>query len=129
MIIDSTFLHDVIRGDQTAIEKGKELDAARASIEISPITVYEVGIGLRGSAKKHRERFDNAIAGPTIIPFGLDETFWAMDIQHDLYDRGEPIGARDVFIAATAAARDDPRVLTRNVDEFERVEAIDVETY
>jgi hypothetical protein len=33
------------------------------------------------------------------------------------------------MIAGTAAASLDPAVLTRNVDEFERVGSIDVETY
>lgn len=38
-------------------------------------------------------------------------------------------GFGDVMIAGTAAANSDPTVLTRNVDEFERVEGIDIETY
>ena len=49
-------------------------------------------------------------------------------IQRDLYDRGEPTGVVDVLIAATALARDEG-VLTRTVDEFARVEDLDVETY
>lgn len=52
-----------------------------------------------------------------------------MEIQRTLYDRGEPIGAVDALIAGTAATRPDSRVLTRNVDEFARVEAITVERY
>lgn len=37
--------------------------------------------------------------------------------------------AVDVLIAGTALERADPRVLTRNVDEFDRVAELTVETY
>ncbi|UOO95162.1 type II toxin-antitoxin system VapC family toxin [Halococcus dombrowskii] len=47
----------------------------------------------------------------------------------DLRDRGERIGAREMLIAGTALGSSDPRVFTRNVDEFERVEGLDVENY
>lgn len=41
----------------------------------------------------------------------------------------QAIGAVDVLIAGTAANRPGPTVMTRNVDEFERVNAIDVVSY
>ena len=53
----------------------------------------------------------------------------AVDIQRDLRAAGKEIGAVNVMIAGTAAASLDPAVLTRNVDEFDRVGGINVETY
>jgi tRNA(fMet)-specific endonuclease VapC len=64
-----------------------------------------------------------------ILPLGLAEAHRARSIQRELYDRGEPIGAVDVLIAATAAESADPRVLTRNVGEFARVVGIDTISY
>ncbi len=43
-------------------------------------------------------------------------------------NRGEPIGVSDAVVAATAKEVDEP-VLTRNIDHFQRVEGVAVETY
>lgn len=53
----------------------------------------------------------------------------ALTIQRKPYDRGGSIGVVDVLIAGSAAERDDETVLARNVDEFERVDGIDVGVY
>lgn len=65
----------------------------------------------------------------TIEPLTRAVTERTVAIQRRLRLQGREIGGFDELIAATAAESDDPRVLTRNVDEFERLEAIDVETY
>lgn len=129
MLLDSTFLNHLIREDRDAVDKLDELIDAETEIAISSLTVFEVGVGLRGDAKRHRPKFERVIDDIDEVPLGTQETQRALEIQHDLLDRGEPIGAVDVLIAGTAATLSDPTVLTRNVDEFERVGAIDVETY
>ncbi len=64
----------------------------------------------------------------TVVPLRDDDTRRALSIQRTLFDRGQRIGDIDSMIAGTAAERNET-ILTRNVDEFERVEAITVETY
>lgn len=129
MLLDSTFIHDLVRGDDAAVTKLQELVADETPVTISPLTVYEVGIGLRGDAASLRERFQGVVDDLETAPLGVRQAERALAIQHRLLDRGERIGAVDVLLAGTAATLSDPRVLTRNVDEFERVDAIDVETY
>ena len=129
MLLDSTFIHDLVRGDDAAVSKLQELIDDETSVTISPLTVYEVGIGLRGDAASLRERFQVVVDDLETAPFGVRQAERALMIQHRLLDRGERIGAVDVLLVGTAATLSDPRVLTRNVDEFERADAIDVETY
>jgi predicted nucleic acid-binding protein len=129
VLLDSTFINDLVRADDAAVAKLEELVDDETPVTISPLTVYEVGIGLRGGAIGLRERFQGVVDDLETAPLGVRQAERALTIQHRLLDRGERIGAVDVLLAGTAATLSDPRVLTRNVDEFERVDAIDVETY
>lgn len=129
MLLDSTFLDDLVRDDPAATETLERLISDRTQVAISPLTVFEVGIGLRGEAKKHRATFNEFVDAMEIAPFTLRESWRALDIQYELYENGEPIGAVDALIAGTAATRRDARVLTRNVGEFQRVDRLTVETY
>ena len=129
MILDSTFVHDVVHENDAAVNRLVELRDDGTPVALSALTVFEIGVGLRGKAAKYRDRFDEKIEDLVVVPVGEAIARRALNIQHDLLDRGERIGARDVLIAGTTVESGDPRVLTRNVGEFERVEGLDVETY
>jgi predicted nucleic acid-binding protein len=129
MILDSTFVHDVVHENDAAVNRLAELRDDGTPVALSALTVFEIGVGLRGEAAKYRDRFDEKIEDLVVVPVGEAIARRALNIQHDLLDRGERIGARDVLIAGTTVESGDPRVLTRNVGEFERVEGLDVETY
>lgn len=129
MLVDSTFLHDLVREEDAAVATLEELIADGTPVVLSPLTVFEVGVGLRGDAAALRERFQGVVDDMDIAPLGREQAERALSIQRRLYDHGEPIGPVDVLLAGTAATLSDPRVLTRNVDEFQRVGGIDVETY
>jgi predicted nucleic acid-binding protein len=126
MLLDTTFLIDLLERDPDAVEKLDELVDSRAAVVISTLTVFEVGIGLETG---ERERFEGVVDSMTVLPPSLPETWRAVGIQRSLRERGEEIGVIDVLLAATAAGTDDPVVLTRNVDEFARVDSITVERY
>lgn len=128
MLLDSTFINDLVRGRADADRTLDELIDRGTPVTLSSLTVFEVGIGLRGEAKQYRQGFSTMVDGIETADLGVAETRRALSIQCDLYARGEPISAVDVLIAGTAAERGES-VLTRNVDEFERVDAIGVETY
>lgn len=128
MILDSTFINDLVRRQPVAVETLEELISAGTPVGISSLTVFEVGIGLRGEAQRHQERYNGVVDELEVVPFATATARRATSIQHDLKDRGEQIGEVDVLIAATAVERGED-VLTRNVDEFVRVNDLDVETY
>lgn len=127
MLLDTTFLIDLINHDPDAKTKLDELANESTPVAFSVLTVYEVGIGLSGTSE--RERYERVTDAMSVIPLDRSTTQRAVGIQRTLRSRGEEIGSVDALIAATAAEHTDTRVLTRNVGEFERVESIDVETY
>lgn len=129
MLLDSTFLHDLVREEPSAVTRLEELIADGTPVVVSSLTVFEVGVGLRGAARDYRDHFRTTIAEIEEHPLGPTEARRALEIQRTLYSRGEPIGAVDALIAGTAAERPDSSVLTRNVDEFERVDELTIETY
>jgi predicted nucleic acid-binding protein len=129
MILDSTFVHDIVHENDAAINRLAELRDAGTPIALAALTVFEVGVGLRGETAQYRERFDEAIRDLVVVPIRESTARRALNIQQDLLDRGERIGARDVLIAGTAIGSPDPRILTRNIDEFRRVNGLTVETY
>jgi predicted nucleic acid-binding protein len=129
VLLDTTFISDLIRETDAAVEKRDELKDSATPIALSALTVFEAGMGLRGVSNDAREQFDRTVGQLDVAPFGEREARRAVAIQTELIDSGERIGSVDVLIAATAAESTDPTVLTRNVNEFERVEGIDVETY
>ena len=128
MILDSTFIHDLVRKEQVAIDELEALIDAGTRVALSAIIVFEVGVGLRGPGAQYRGEFDAVVADLDVVPLDSAAAHCALEVQRDLYDQGKAIGARDVLIAGTALDRGED-VLTRNVGEFERVEGITVETY
>lgn len=126
MLLDSTFLIDLLDRSDAAESKLRELIGTETPVSISPLSVYEAGLGLQ---EGEHERFEEILTSMIVLPLGLAESRRALSIQRTLYDRGEPIGAVDALIAATAAESADPRVLTRNVSEFSRVVGIDSISY
>jgi predicted nucleic acid-binding protein len=129
MLLDSTFITDLVRKDEDAVARLEVLIEEETPVEMSPLTVFEVGVGLRGDAAILHDRFQAVVDDLEIAPLGLQQAQQALTIQRRLSDRGEPIGAVDVLLAGTASTLDDPRILSRNVNEFERVSAIEVVDY
>lgn len=128
MILDSTFINDLVRQQPVATDRLADLIGAGTPVAISTLTVFAVGVSLRGEAEQHRERFDGVVEEVDVVPFTAAAARHATAIQRELVDQGERIGEVDVLIAGTAVERDEA-VLTRNVDEFARIEVLDVETY
>lgn len=91
------------------------------------LTDYELSVGFR--SEDEQEQYDRVADSMTIEPLTRAATERAVAIQRRLRSQGSEVDGSDVLIAATAAESDDSRVLTRNVDKFERVEAIAIETY
>ena len=128
MILDSTFVADLVRNDPQAVAVLDTLIDSHTTVGMSALTVFEVGVGLREAASSKRERFNSMVTDIDVFPLDLRAARRAWDIQRRLLDNGERIGAVDVLIAGTAVVHNET-VLTRNYDEFKRVDGIAVEDY
>ncbi len=133
-LCDTSFLIDLVSGDEGAAEKARELDRIASMVAISVITVHEY---LRGVYYLHwnREQLKDKIEEAKedlrrfeIIPFDEEIAEIAAEIDAKLMRSGTPIGYPDVVIAATALSRN-LTLITRNTKHFSLVDGMRIETY
>jgi tRNA(fMet)-specific endonuclease VapC len=128
LLIDTDLLIDFERGAGNPEVEEHLGDEDRA---ISVITVSELLHGVlraTGARRTQRRAFvEYLLAGLQPIPITEPVARVHADIWADLANRGEPIGAHDLWIAATALAHG-LGVATRNASDFERVTGLRVVT-
>ena len=134
MIVDTSFILDVIEDVDVAVTKERELEAEGVPLVIPSMTVLELYIGVGRVANTHREqRTVDAILDsyplvnmtPSISRRAgrlLGERMADADASE-----GPGIGKGDAAIAATAIERDEP-VLAGD-GHFEDVPGVTLETY
>jgi tRNA(fMet)-specific endonuclease VapC len=95
-----------------------------------PIVVHELYFGAHKSAKiQHNlETFRLLFADFPILDFDLRDAYFAGEIRAALATHGTPIGPYDVLIAGQAKARE-LVIITNNIREFARVEALRAEDW
>lgn len=126
MILDSSFLIDLMASDEAAVAKLEELVADGKPLGVPALTVTEVGTGLRDESA--REAFDDVLVDIDVVPLDRDAALRAARIQRRLEADGQRIEVVDAMIAATALERD-AAVVTRNVSEYRRVDGVRVTPY
>ena len=129
MILDTTFLVDLLRGESELKEAARHVDD-HGIAAVSTITVMELGAGIHraDASETERERVETLLSDIREVPFDRDAAFRAGELNVQLARSGTPIDVADVTIAATALVHDQP-VVTRNVDHFERIDDLAVLTY
>ena len=116
MILDACFLIDLLAEDAGAVAK---LDEINNELLVVPTLVYtEVGISIDPTTATG-QRFDEILDDIPLVSYDSEAARRAVDIQRDLSQSGEQIGAVDAMIAGIAVARDEP-IVTRNASEFAR---------
>ena len=124
VLIDTDLLIDLEKGDD-AVERllGEEYRS------ISVITVSELLHGVlraQGAIRTHRQAFvEHVLAGLHAIPVTEPVARIHADIWSGVADRGESIGAHDLWIAATAIAHG-LAIATRNNTHLERIPGLRV---
>ena len=126
VLIDTDLLIDLERGNAAA--ESLLGDEERA---ISVITVSELLHGVlraQGATRARRQAFvEHLLAGLPAIPITELVARIHADIWSGLANRGEPIGAHDLWIAATAVAHG-LGIATRNNSHFDRIPGLRVIT-
>jgi len=121
LLIDTDLLVDLERGDTASQTQQLLGDEDRA---ISVITVSELLHGVhraQGATRARRRAYvEHILAGMEAIPITEPVARLHADIWSDLAERGQPIGAHDLWIAATALAHG-LGVATHNSAHFKRV--------
>jgi predicted nucleic acid-binding protein len=129
VLLDTSFLIDLMNGDEGAVEKARELESELVQQRLSAMTLFELYYGAARSnqSDSEREKIENVLASKPVHPADSAVMRKAGRLSGELMNDGNAIGDGDVIIAATAAVLEEP-VLTRNVDDFERLD-VSVEPY
>lgn len=130
MLLDTSFLIDLMRGDESAVATADELEENLVRQRLSSMTLFELYYGVERSEypKDERELVEDVLATKPVQPADAAVMQQAGQISGELENDGKAVADGDVIIGATAAVVDEA-VLTRNVSDFERVNRVEVETY
>lgn len=130
MILDTSFLIDLIQGDKKAEEKAEELENKFVSEKISSTTVFELYTGIIRSDKppEEKKKVLNVLNSKEVIEADKNIMERAGKIHGNLINQGERVGSFDCMIAATAISLEEP-LLTRNKKDFEKIDLVELESY
>ncbi|QKY18381.1 type II toxin-antitoxin system VapC family toxin [Halorubrum sp. CBA1229] len=130
MILDSSFLIDLMNGDDAAVEAAREIEASSVPQKVPAQVVYElyVGVGYSENAAREVESIRSVLESRPVIDFTEDIAKRAGRLDGRLRREGSRIGQGDVRIAATAIRHDEP-VITGNPKDFNRIPDVDVREY
>ena len=129
MLLDTSFLIDLMDGDGGAVEKARELESDLVQQRLSAMTLFELyyGIARATDSDAERDKVEDVLASKPIHPADTAVMRKAGRLSVELQNDGSPVGDGDVIIGATADVVEEP-VLTRNVDDFERLD-VEIESY
>ena len=129
-LVDTSVVIDIDRGNAgdrviTLDDEGRHAISAvtMTELRLGVTKRYDQGTDARRDALK---ALDRLCARFELLPVDRPVSVAAADIIAALQQRGEPLNdLHDVYIAATAYTEQLP-VLTTNVDDFDRIDGIDV---
>lgn len=129
MLLDTSFLIDLMHGDRDAVEKARQLETDLIQQRLSSMTLFELyyGIARATDSASEREQVEQVLASKPIHPADTAVMRKAGELAGELQTDGSPVGDGDVIVGATADIVAEP-VLTRNVEDFERL-GVSIETY
>ena len=130
MILDTSFLIDLIKGEKDAVDLKEKLAQRKETCRASSITLFELWTGVTSSNRSQEEkaRVINASIELPLVNISGQIARKAGEINGMLIKSGEQIDAMDTIIAATALLEDDT-LLTRNAKHFSRIKGLRIESY
>jgi len=129
MILETSFVIDLLKGDEDVVSKMQSLIEQNIPYEITTPTIFELWGGLVNLEKPENEqhRIMSLLEGILIYPFDEESAKIAGNIDGQLVKKGLRIDTEDSMIAGIAI-KNNKKVLTRD-DHFNRIEGLKVEEY
>ena len=99
-------------------------------VAVPAVSVYEleVGIAKSTSPQKRRQQLDELLRWARLLHFTRLEARASARIRAELEKKGAAIGPLDTLIAGTAMAHG-ATLVTRNIDEFGRIDGLKLENW
>jgi len=134
MIVDTSYVLDLIDREESALAKERELEAAAVPLVVPAMTALElyIGVGKAADSQVERQRVEGILDAYPRAEMSMRISKRAGRILGEAMAEAPPgdgpgIGKGDAAIAATAIERDEP-VLAGDT-HFRAVPGVDLETY
>lgn len=130
MIQDTSFIVDLLRGDEQALDLLDIVEREGRPQKVSSVTVLELyeGVARSGTPREKQKEIIDVLDTKHVVDADRRIMRKAGKLSGRLIGEGRRIEREDCVVAATALLNDEP-VVTRNVDHFERVPELDVRSY
>jgi len=130
VIVDTTFIIDLMREDEGAQQTLRELDLVGEQLHLPTVVSFELhaGMPLGKQPQKEAELIKEATRGLTRLSLTEKIAQRGGTIFGELIKKGERIGQIDCMIAASALETNET-LLTRNAKHFSKIDGLKVETY
>ena len=128
-LLDTCVISDFIKGEPGTQTRLKQ--TSPADIAVSVISVMELRYGLLNNpqrANKIEPAITSLLNSVSILEFSEDDAEQAAQVRSILKKQGQPIGAYDILIAATAL-RHGLTMVTANQKEFDRVAGLQIQNW
>ena len=130
MILDISFLIDLMNSDSAALNAADEIEASGVTQHIPAQAVYElyVGVGYTDTSREEQRQIEAVLSSRLIVETTARIARKAGRIDGQLRSEGNRVDSGDLIIGTVGLVLDEP-VLTGNPEHFERIPELAVETY
>lgn len=130
MLLDTSFVIDLLRGREAAVKKIKQLESESIATNISAPTIFEVfvGISLTKKASSEKKRIMDVLESWGTLVLDSESAALGGRIHGQLIEEGQMIDPEDSMIAGIVIVNNET-LLTRNDKHFSRVPGLKIETY
>ena len=130
MLADTTFIIDIMREDEDAVEKARELSGASISVLVGTPTIFElyVGVGLSVRASEEREKVLSVLKSLPNLPLDASAASKGGAIYAQKIREGTKIDPGDAMLAGIAIQNNET-IITRNKRHFAGITDLKLEPY
>lgn len=130
VILDSSFLVDVQNGVESALEQARTIEASGSPRRVPHVVLYDlyVGVGKGPRDERNRARIEEVVQSLVLEPTTTSIVRRAGELEGSLQREDGGVGAVDAIVGATARSYGEP-VVTDDVQHFERMDGVEVQTY
>ena len=132
ILLDTTFLIDLLREKKNAISKAIEL-TTRDKLSTTYINIYELLIGVYSIKDTDKEKklqdVEKLMEKLEVFTLEKESTINSAKIGGDLILKGQVIGDTDNMIIGIALTNGITTIVTRDMKHYKKIKEIKVETY
>lgn len=116
MILDTSFIIDVMNGEEEALEKLKKVEESSEKVSVTAVTIHELYSGLSSSDRpeEEREKIMNVVQSKNIAELDEDSAIKSGRAE-GRFEGSEKIPPQDCMIAGIASQNSE-KILTNDSD-------------